>query len=199
MRRCRSDISSVKVWYFSLMRKTLDSVLRQLPWKQNWCLILVIRLSFRKGGEDISYICLLIMKDFAYRELPVISNFTDLKEGKQNKNWQNWFYHGNTDHYVVWLGFSASSFKVYLMWVTFSKSMTMVYQKPACSLAGQVLKWFLMLLNHFLFNILHRSFVTTYPTYGVGWGIAGLMCGAITFRSSPQCWGKCQGYNFAPK
>ena len=63
------------------MRKILDSVLRQLPWKQNWCLILVIRLSFRKVGyatkeEDISFLFtfhLLIMKDYVYRESPILA------------------------------------------------------------------------------------------------------------------------------
>ena len=62
--------------------------------------------------------------------------------------------------------------------------------RPAWSLlAGQVLKCFLMLQNNFVFNILHRPFVTTSPrpNLRIGWGIAGLMCGAITFRSSPQC------------
>ena len=37
--------------------------------------------------------------------------------------------------------------------------------------------------------LMHQSFVTTAPTYGEGWGIAGQKCGAITFRVSPQCRG----------
>ena len=40
---------------------------------------------------------------------------------------------------------------------------------------------------------MHQSFVTTtappHPTYGEGWGIAGLKCGAIAFRVSLQCSG----------
>ena len=35
---------------------------------------------------------------------------------------------------------------------------------------------------------MHQSFVTT-ATYGEGWGIAGLKCGAITFQVSRQCKG----------
>ena len=37
--------------------------------------------------------------------------------------------------------------------------------------------------------LMHKSFVITGPTYGEGWGIAGLKCGAITFRVSLQCRG----------
>ena len=36
---------------------------------------------------------------------------------------------------------------------------------------------------------MHQSFVTTAPTYGEGWGIAGLKCRAISFRVSFQCQG----------
>ena len=38
-------------------------------------------------------------------------------------------------------------------------------------------------------EIMHQSFVTTAPppSYGEGWVIAGLKCGAITFQVSPQC------------
>ena len=35
---------------------------------------------------------------------------------------------------------------------------------------------------------MHQSFVTTDPTYGDGWGIAGLMCGAVTVWVPQQCW-----------
>ena len=35
---------------------------------------------------------------------------------------------------------------------------------------------------------MHQSFVTPPPaTYGDGRGIAGLMCGVVTFRVPPQC------------
>ena len=37
------------------------------------------------------------------------------------------------------------------------------------------------------FSSMHQSFVTTASTYGEGWGIARLMCRAITFRVSSQC------------
>ena len=40
---------------------------------------------------------------------------------------------------------------------------------------------------------MHKSFVTTAPTYREGWRIAGLMCRAITFRVSSQCRGKDTG------
>ena len=47
--------------------------------------------------------------------------------------------------------------------------------------------------------VMHQSFVTTAaPTYGVGWGIAGLICRAITFLLSPQCGGS-DSINFVPK
>ena len=48
---------------------------------------------------------------------------------------------------------------------------------------------------------MHQSFVTTAPprtTYGEGWGIAGLKCGAITFRVSPQCRGNDGGFTLGP-
>ena len=75
------------------MLKTVDCVLRKLPWKHNWFLILVIRISFRKWvmqqkDEDIKAL-------FAYYEryrvhrIANIGNFTDFKEGKENKNCQN--------------------------------------------------------------------------------------------------------------
>ena len=42
---------------------------------------------------------------------------------------------------------------------------------------------------YFMVRIMHQSFVTTAPppTYGDGRGIAGLMCGVVTFRVPPQC------------
>ena len=38
---------------------------------------------------------------------------------------------------------------------------------------------------------MHQSDICNHcsPTYGEGWGIAVLRCGAITFRVSPQCRG----------
>ena len=41
-------------------------------------------------------------------------------------------------------------------------------------------------------NLMHQSFVTTAippPTYGEGWGMAGLECGAITLKVFPECRG----------
>ena len=34
---------------------------------------------------------------------------------------------------------------------------------------------------------MHQSFVTTAPTYGDRRGVAGLICGAVTFLVPPQC------------
>ena len=46
----------------------------------------------------------------------------------------------------------------------------------------------LLLIQVEQLSFMHQSVVTPAPTYGDWWGIARLMCGALTFWIPPQCW-----------
>ena len=122
MRRCRSDISSIKFCYFSLVRKTPDSVLRQLPWTQNWCLILVIRLSFRTGVMQ-QQMLINIMKDFVYRELHVLAIYMYQFQRRKTEQKLPKFQIA-----ITMITLTSMWFDLAFQRLLFSKSMTMMYR-----------------------------------------------------------------------